>query len=230
MENAAEALKIAFGILMFVAALSLSISTFSNATSAINNIISYRDETQDYVYVTPLKKTDDGKLENRIVGVETIIPSMYKAYKENYKIVFQDATGNELSLYNKTLTNRTTISTTSTGEQVFTYQKDGENKISYIDLEEEVLGSQEAAIEHLNFLLQGEGYRYVSEKYYLKYKNQIIYTQGLYEFLDQYEFEEILGEYFQEDKDVGKEIPESEVAQINKTKKRVITYKINNIK
>ena len=51
MENAADALKMAFGVLIFVVAISLSVSTFSNARTTIDSIISYRDKTQDYVYV-----------------------------------------------------------------------------------------------------------------------------------------------------------------------------------
>ena len=43
MENAAEALKMAFGVMMFVLALSLSISCFSQASSAIDNIITSRE-------------------------------------------------------------------------------------------------------------------------------------------------------------------------------------------
>ena len=82
MENAADALKIAFGVLIFVVALSLSIFTFSNARQAIDSIITYRDKTQDYVYV---KKANN---VNRLVSSESIIPAMYKAYTENYKIIF----------------------------------------------------------------------------------------------------------------------------------------------
>ena len=84
MENATKALEIGFGVLIFVVALSLSISTFSNATRAITNIMTNEDKTQSYVYVTEANGVDENN--NRIVGVETIVPAMYKAYKENYKI------------------------------------------------------------------------------------------------------------------------------------------------
>ena len=38
MENAVDSLKIAFGVLIFTVALSISISTFSNARRAIDGI------------------------------------------------------------------------------------------------------------------------------------------------------------------------------------------------
>ena len=47
MENVADALKLAYGVLIFVVAVSLSISTFSNARQSIESIITNRDKTQD---------------------------------------------------------------------------------------------------------------------------------------------------------------------------------------
>ena len=46
MENAAEALKMAFGYILFVLALSISISSFSNATKAVNAIIQLKDKSR----------------------------------------------------------------------------------------------------------------------------------------------------------------------------------------
>ena len=80
MENVAEALKIAFAIMMFIMALSLSISSISQANSAVTAIIGYNDRETNYSYVEPSSS-------NRTVGVETIIPTMYKAYKENLEMV-----------------------------------------------------------------------------------------------------------------------------------------------
>ena len=47
------------------------------------------------------------------------------------------------------------------------------------------------------------------------------WDEGLYEFLKDKKFEERLGEYYQEDKSEGKV---SDTLEINKTKKRIITY------
>ena len=228
MENATKALEIGFGVLIFVVALSLSISTFSNATRAITNIITNEDKTQSYVYVTEANGVDENN--NRIVGVETIVPAMYKAYKENYKILFLDQNGNPITLYYKTR-NSSKETEIVDGESVTVLPREKDDygeeiEINFVDLEEEVLGGVEDAIQHLDFILYGNNYQKDDKKYYTKYKRQIYYPDGLYDFLVDKKFIEILGEYYQEDAEAGTEIPETQVAEINKTKKRIITYKL----
>ena len=93
MENAVDALKIAFGVMMFVLALTLSISSFSKANSAVTAITRMNDRETEYTYVEPTAS------RSRIVGVEAIVPSMYRAYYENIEIKFLDADGDSLTLY-----------------------------------------------------------------------------------------------------------------------------------
>ena len=81
MENAAEALKIAAWVLIFVVALSMCINSFSQARQTMDTILEYNDKEYSYTYVE-----DNGSTE-RIVGYESIIPTIYRAYKENYKII-----------------------------------------------------------------------------------------------------------------------------------------------
>lgn len=228
MENATKALEIGFGVLIFVVALSLSISTFSNATRATTNIMTNEDKTQSYVYVTEANGVDENN--NRIVGVETIVPAMYKAYKENYKILFLDQNGDPITLYYKTR-NSSKETEIVDGESVTVLPREKDDygeeiEINFVDLEEEVLGGVEDAIQHLDFILYGNNYQKDDKKYYTKYKRQIYYPDGLYDFLVDKKFIEILGEYYQEDAEAGTEIPETQVAEINKTKKRIITYKL----
>lgn len=96
MENAADALQMAAFVLIFVLALSISINAFGEARQTSQIILDYKDREYDYTYVE-----DNGETTERIVSAETIIPSIYKAYKENYKIVFKDKMGNGLELYKK---------------------------------------------------------------------------------------------------------------------------------
>ena len=97
MENAAEALKIAFGVMMFVIALTMSISSFSQANDAIQAIIEIRDRETDYTYVQPTANL------SRMVSAETIIPTMYKAYRENIEIYFfENDETTPLAIYYKT--------------------------------------------------------------------------------------------------------------------------------
>ena len=83
MENITEALHIAFGAMIFVLALSISIHFFGKVQATTDSIIQLRDRENDYSYVTP----SNGK--ERKVGVETIVPTLYRAFKENYIIIFK---------------------------------------------------------------------------------------------------------------------------------------------
>ena len=121
-------------------------------------------------------------------------------------------------------------------------------EVNYIDLIDENFGSESLAIDHLNALLTNghtkfyinasKAYgvkdisaykRYNSTNTILLYDEEIgsksgdiaIGSEGLYEFLKDKKFEERLGEYYQEDKSEGKV---SDTLEINKTKKRIITY------
>ncbi len=206
MENAADALKMAFGVLIFVVAISLSVSTFSNAKKTIDSIISYRDKTQDYVYV------EESNEKNRIVGIETVVPAMYKAYSENYRIEFykKNAQGQEVKLIlykNKTQ-----------------YERDF-TEINYLDLEDEKFANEATAIVHLQALLTQENLdnfiKMNSTGTNRIYEEDFGESKKLYNYFKNKNFEERLGEYYQEDKSAGQE---TEGLEINKTKKRVITY------
>lgn len=190
MENAVESLKIAFAVMMFVMALGLSISSFSKANSTVEAIISMRDRETEYTYVEPSENL------TRTVGVETIVPSMYRAYKQNIEIYFLDKNGNPLILYYKT---------NSDGDRV----KENGNYvgINYVDLALENFASGDQAIKHLDILLnKSTGYDGI-------YKKQFVHTEGLYKYLSGKKFEESLGEYYQGE-------------GTTKIKKRVITYKL----
>ena len=82
MENAADALKMAAAVLVFVMALSITINSFTETRIAATTILNNKDKEYDYTYVE-----DNGTTE-RLVGLESIIPTIYKAYKENYKVIF----------------------------------------------------------------------------------------------------------------------------------------------
>jgi len=192
MENAAEALKIAFAVMMFTMALTLSISSFSSARQAAEAIIEMRDRETEYTYVEPTKNL------TRTVGIETIVPSMYKAYKENIEIYFFDKNGKPLILYYKT-----------DKEDPYNREKDEKGYdigINYVNLDLEQFGGPEEATKHLDDLLLGK----TNEE---KYKKQIKHNEGLYNYLSKYTFEEKVGEYY---KSTG----------TSKIKRRVITYTI----
>ena len=76
MENVSEALMIAFGVLIFVLALTVAINSY-NRVKAVSDVVLYtKDEMNYYDYQGATGKAS----ENRVVGLETIIPTLYKYY------------------------------------------------------------------------------------------------------------------------------------------------------
>lgn len=90
MENAAEALKMAGSVLLFIIALSIAILAFSQTREAIDAVLKYLDreywtmEGDDRFYYLA-----DGNDTERYVGLETIIPTIYRANSEGFDIVFK---------------------------------------------------------------------------------------------------------------------------------------------
>ncbi len=189
MENATDALKMAGFVLIFVLALSISINAFGQARQTATTILEYQDREYDYTYV------EDNGTTQRIVSAETIVPSIYKAYKENYKIVFKDRNKQPMELYTK-----------SNGEVV-----------SSIDLETSAIGSDEQKEQFIRLFLYGEKYQSEIDDFN---RNSGINLPGtnFYDTIKEEVFIEYLGIYYQE------EIQGSSASTANKNKKRVITY------
>ena len=91
MENASEALMMAFGVLIFVLALTVAINSFGQAREVSDLVIYTSDETNYYTY----EVATGGTSQNRTVGLETIIPTLYKYYKENYTVLFRQGKRNK---------------------------------------------------------------------------------------------------------------------------------------
>lgn len=196
MENATDALQMAFAVFVFVLALSISINAFGEARQTTQIILDSRDREYDYTYV------EDNGTTQRIVGIETIIPSIYKAYKENYKIVFKNDDRNGFPLYDKSVSNNPndTVSVCS------------------IDLETDVIGSDEQKEKFIKAWLYGTKYPEDVEE--LKISGIFLNARNdFYRTLKGQRFKENLGVYYQEEVQ-GK----SDVSDANKNKKRVITY------
>lgn len=77
MENAVDALKIAFGMLVFVIALTLAFMVFSQATQTSTKMLFASDKTNYYTY------SDEPNQQGRIVGADVVISSLYRYYKES---------------------------------------------------------------------------------------------------------------------------------------------------
>jgi len=200
MENATDAMYMAFAVLIFVLALSITMSSFSVVRVAANNILQNQDRENGYTYIKYSKKDSSGNeiLEtNRIVGKETIVPAMFRAYAENYSIRFLNVDGTPLNFY--------------------IYDNE---KINIIDLKNDGIANRKQANEFVQALVTGT----LGE---LKNKNLNTGQFSLFEDLPGNDFSDIistksfketLGIYYLEDLHYNK------TDDVNKTPKRIITY------
>lgn len=206
-ENIADALKMAGSVLLFVMGLSIAILAFSQARESMDIVLSYSDreslsiEGDSRFYY--LSKDND---TSRYVGKETIIPAIYRAYKENYKIVFKFP-----------------------NDKYYLFKVKNDEKISTLDLANQSLSSDLASRQFLNGIIYGD-FEYENEKSKNDYINKFKITPNdisLYQYLTEkestYKIKEYLGTYYIEDVNGT-----SEVNAENKTEKRVITYEFVN--
>ena len=91
MEDAAEALKMAFSVFAFIIALGLAFTTFNQSKRVADIVISASDRT--YVEAYTEAQIDDQTKNGRIVGAETVIPNLYRYYKEKYSIEIAKSNG-----------------------------------------------------------------------------------------------------------------------------------------
>lgn len=100
MENAVKALEYAFAVLIFVIGLSASIYLLSEVKTTSDIVFSQVDTQQFYVdaEIPEDELTDNGniKYNGRIVNVETIVPTLYRYYVEEYIVEFYDLEGNNI--------------------------------------------------------------------------------------------------------------------------------------
>lgn len=209
MENAAEALKMAFGVLVFVLALSISVNAFSEARQISQTIINYRDREYDTTYVDENSYTDaSGNLiTQRVVSAETIIPTIYRAYKENYKIIFDFNGEYTDGLFKKV-------------------NPDGSlEPIYYIDEKDQTLGGDKQQSEFITEILYAHNLT-DTDKY--KYKGIILNSDGIYDIIKEKQFKESIGIYYPDEQIPDGEDPDQEISVplTNRTTKRVITYEL----
>ena len=224
MENATDALHMAASVLIFVLALSISINAFGQARQTADTLVSYNDREYSYSYVEENTDEAGNVLTERLVGLDSIIPSIYKAYRENYKIVFRDSERSENAekllgddgLYKKR--------NSETGNYDPVYK---------IDLEKESLAGDEQKLEFLSAILYGDdadNFADISSR--LRNLGISLNSTGLYDKINIVKLKEDIGIYYQEeagvvDDDSDIETSGSDVPEANKTEKRVITYTKN---
>lgn len=219
MENAVDALKIGFAVLVFVMALSLTMFMFTNARESADIVLHSSDLTAYMEYIEPQEGS-----ENRIVGLETIIPTLYKYYKENYTVIFRDASGGFLELY-ETATNTDLWSTGYTNKY---YSNKTDTRVCSFDVNEETrrhepwTGNEKENKRMLDIFIQGGTYTYTDSigLREIKFKGLSKYEGDKFiESLGEYEFNANNNEASDTDYNSG---------LIKNKKKRVIIYTLQN--
>jgi len=184
MENAVKALEYAFAILVFGIALTTSIYLFSKARATSDTVFSQIDTKQSYTDVQlPADELTNGTIaENgRVVNVETIIPSLYRDYKENYIIEFwnSDSNGNpqqciiKFDLNAETSTNQMWIGSNQTDLNI-----DVKKRLDYF-INGVSLGDT-ATINNTSYYIQND---IAFQPGISEGDKQLIATQGLYSYL-----------------------------------------------
>lgn len=219
MENVAEALKMAGSVLLFVLALSIVIPLFGRARATSDAVLAYSDRESDYYALGEEYEnlfffvgSGTGNQKTRYVGLDTIIPAIYRSYKENTKILFIDSDDSAIELYKYRGSNGEMISFNSI-DLKYTSIPAGSEK-EFID-----------GIVYGDFTTRKADYE---EKFSIKLNSNIVddtTRKGLYDYLKTREITEQVGVYYQED---VTNIDPDNVPEANKDEKRVITYQIQN--
>ena len=96
MENAFEALKMAFAVIVFVIALAIAFSLLTQANATARQIFFGMDTV---TYLDNTRVAGSESKGHRIVGLETIIPTIYRYSVENCGVTIIDKEGNIIARY-----------------------------------------------------------------------------------------------------------------------------------
>ena len=242
MENASDAIIMAGAMLIFVIALTVAMTMFSQARATIDMVAYVSDETNYYEYLDTNNDVNNAKY--RVVGLETVIPTLYKYYKENYTVVFLDANGNGLNLY-QSKTNALLWSGNNTGTLqdiptilskypgMESQNKQTNNWVCSFDVDEETArhepwtGNTIDYRKNLEAFLQGGEFVFPSGSGDVYDYNQYI-SGG---FIGKYEgaqFKETIGEYSVDTRDDTLTSSQLNQGVRNNKNKRVIIYQLIN--
>ena len=199
MENVTDALYMGFAALAFVLAISISIGAFTQVTQVSNYIVESKDRETEYTYV----EYDDTQ---RIVSGESIVPTLYRAPKENYIVRFVNHDGSDYDLYEIK---------DSKNYPVPTFRPTNE-----IDLRIITVGGHKPQKIFLDNLLSGDLQNLLdTEQGYDNFHvgGDLQYGK-FYDILKEHTFTETLGIYYEDD------LVKNDADDINKTAVRLITY------
>lgn len=95
MENALDAMKMAFGMLVLVIALSTAIYALNVTNSTVKTIVYMNDKTNFFDNLDINAKTK----HYREIGKDTIVPTLYRYYKENFSVKLYNKDGKLVQIF-----------------------------------------------------------------------------------------------------------------------------------
>lgn len=98
MDDAVQALTMAFAVLVFVMALTISMMLIGQARDTSDVLVQYSDLTAFYDNIQ-LENNDDIAETERIVGLDTVVPTLYRYYKENFCVKIYDDNNELLQIF-----------------------------------------------------------------------------------------------------------------------------------
>lgn len=90
MENASDALKMAFAIFVFIMALSIALALITMARNTSDTVLMHSDKA---LYQEPTAYTGALNDGARIVGIETVISTLYELKRAKFNVCIDDKAG-----------------------------------------------------------------------------------------------------------------------------------------
>lgn len=97
MENAVDALKLAFAVFVFAIAVALSFNVIGQVRQTSDIVMQINDKTSSYDYIE--ESNTDLNSKERIVGFETILPTIYRYAEEQYAVSIYDNNGTPIARF-----------------------------------------------------------------------------------------------------------------------------------
>ena len=92
MENGVEAIRMGFSMFIFALALTTAMYIFSICGNTAQAIVYYTDESNFYDNISLATSDPNAITTSRYVGFDTVIPTLYRYYKENFCVKIYDKT------------------------------------------------------------------------------------------------------------------------------------------
>lgn len=222
MEDAVQALKMAFAVFVFVIAISVAFYVISKAKATSETIFYVSDKTNYYDNV------ESNSNVTRTVGLETVIPTLYRYYRENFMVQIMKSDGTILQVFDTT-----TEWEVSNAAKVIANKRNDRQKILislYGDKNKPtnmfgapwVGTTDEDAKARIDLYIKG-GKGYINNAL-VDYTNKGLFSNGIKETT---QFEEIFTEYQFSGQTISDEDCEYElIGDKRGSKKIVITYKV----